>query len=122
MLPFVYLTLPQASLASPNGEPLLLPPTKTLNKKKKGKGWGRKKERNRFSDSGCPAFRAQVTRMLFGGCTGRFLSDEMGTQPFRLETESRRIWFLPLFSLIATIEGVMVAWGLHTLQKAVLRS
>lgn len=67
MLPFVYLTLPQASLASPNGKPQLLPPTKTLNKKKKGKRWGRKKkERKRFSDSGCPAFRAQVTRMLLG--------------------------------------------------------
>lgn len=94
LLPFVYLTLPQTSQAPPNGEPPRLPPTKTLNKKKEGKGWGRKKERKRSSDSGCPAFRVQVTRMLLGGCTGHFLSDEMGTQPFRLETESGRIWFL----------------------------
>lgn len=38
LLPFVYLTLPPTSQASPNGEPCLLLPTKALNKRKEGKG------------------------------------------------------------------------------------
>lgn len=51
LLPFVYLTLPPTSQASPNGEPCLLLPTKALNKRKEGEG-GREggMERERRND------------------------------------------------------------------------